>query len=286
MDNLLKLIIIFLLIVSQSCKNDENTTDEATKVLPIVSITNPRIGNINTNIQLNGQVVYLNKYNIIAPISGYAVSVNAELGKLVNQGDILYKLQTKESAAMQNSKGSTSDQFGIITVLASSSGIVSSIEISESGSFISEGSTMLTIVKNSDQKIQVNAPYEYSKILKRIGKVKVLLANNEELSASFFKSIPIVDAASQTQQLLFHLDKNILLPENLNVIILFQNMEKLNSIILPKDAVLTNELQDEFWIMKVNSDSIAIKIPITKGIENDSEIQIVSPLLDRSIWFA
>ena len=49
-------------------------------------------------------------------------------------------------------------------------------------------------------------------------------------------------------------------------------------IIIPKDAVLTNETQDEFWIMTITSDSLALKTPIVIGLENDSEVEIVKSI--------
>jgi hypothetical protein len=45
---------------------------------------------------------------------------------------------------------------------------------------------------------------------------------------------------------------------------------------------MTNETQNEFWVMKVIMDSIAIKIPVIRGIENDSLSEIISPLLRKN----
>jgi hypothetical protein len=50
-------------------------------------------------------------------------------------------------------------------------------------------------------------------------------------------------------------------------------------MILPKEAILTNETQDKFWIMKVIADSLALKIPVVKGLENDGEVEIIKPAL-------
>ncbi|MFA6677667.1 MAG: hypothetical protein WCS34_08790, partial [Bacteroidales bacterium] len=52
-----------------------------------------------------------------------------------------------------------------------------------------------------------------------------------------------------------------------------------NSILLPKAAVLTNETEDEFWIMKIINDSLAVKIPIEKGLEENGKIEILRPIL-------
>ena len=39
---------------------------------------------------------------------------------------------------------------------------------------------------------------------------------------------------------------------------------------------MTNEKQTDFWLMKIEHDSIAVRVPIEKGIENDSVIEILS----------
>jgi hypothetical protein len=52
---------------------------------------------------------------------------------------------------------------------------------------------------------------------------------------------------------------------------------KARATLLPKSAVLANETETEFWVMKLINDTIAIKVPITKGFENSEEVEIISP---------
>jgi hypothetical protein len=47
--------------------------------------------------------------------------------------------------------------------------------------------------------------------------------------------------------------------------------------VLPRAALLGNETQTEFWIMKVLNDSTAVKVPVRKGIENFDEVEISDP---------
>jgi hypothetical protein len=39
---------------------------------------------------------------------------------------------------------------------------------------------------------------------------------------------------------------------------------------------MTDETQNEFWVMKIITGDTAVKIPVTKGIENDSIAEIIS----------
>ena len=51
------------------------------------------------------------------------------------------------------------------------------------------------------------------------------------------------------------------------------------AVTLPKEAVLTNEVQDEFWIMKMIDDATAVKVTVVKGIESGGKVEILSPVL-------
>lgn len=279
----MKLHILFSILVialfTTSCKKNSATTDNTLLPKPDVSIVTPIIGNIQENTQINGQVVFLNKTSTTAPISGYVKTVNIKIGDWVQKGKLLFKIQTKESKALQGTNIETSNEFGIIPVYASASGYINALNISDSGVFIAEGTNMATIVKNEDLVIQVNAPFQLSKLLVNNKNIDIELPNHEHKTAYYYKAMPTVDPVSQTQQIYFKLKKYTLLPENLNVIIKIPNKQKLHTIILPKDVVLTNETQNEFWVLKVTNDSLAIKIPVKKGLENNSQVEILSPVL-------
>jgi len=282
MKKLIKCCLISIFLYSQACNQIETATDSTPVLLPLVSIVHPIIGDIQKKEQLNGQVVYYNKTTIKAPVTGYITDVKIVLGNRVHKGDLLFKIQTKESKALQNSSASAPSQFGVIPVYTNTSGFINSLTITEPGVFITEGNIMATVIKNTDLLIQVNAPFEYSQLLKRKPNVAIELPDKKVLAISFYKTLPTVDPVSQTQQILFKLKEFKPLPENLNVIVTFNSSNKKNSTLLPKDVVLTNETQDEFWLMKVTPDSIAIKVSIQKGIENDNKIEILSPALNTS----
>jgi hypothetical protein len=53
--------------------------------------------------------------------------------------------------------------------------------------------------------------------------------------------------------------------------------EKTDAQVLPRAAVLGNETQTEFWVMKVLNDSLAVRVAISKGIENKNEVEITEP---------
>lgn len=267
------------LMALQSCGNKKSATKEVQLPKPMVSITHPVLSDIGETTEVNGQVLYLNKTNITAPISGYVTSVNVKIGDRVKKGMQLFSIQTKESIALKKSGLNTSNDFGIIPVYASSSGFVNSLSISDPGVFIIAGTSMAAIIKSKNMVIQVNAPYRYSKILSNKNHIEVVLPDKEILAAQFYKKIPVVNPVSQTEQIYFVLIKYHLLPENLNVIVRIPTAKRQNVITLPKNVVLTNETQNKFWIMKIVHDSVAVEVPVTKGLENSTQVEIIKPQL-------
>lgn len=48
---------------------------------------------------------------------------------------------------------------------------------------------------------------------------------------------------------------------------------------LPKAAVLTDEVQSHFWIMKMIDNVTAVKVPVQKGMEDADRVEIIAPHL-------
>jgi len=273
-------VLFFAMIAIVSCTPKEKTNEKVPQ--PVVSIIHPVKGHIQEKVQMNGQIIYQNKTTLTAPVSGYVTAVNTKIGNWVKKGEILFKIQTKESRALQNSNVAEQNEFGVIPVFASVSGFINLLNITDANVFITEGNPMALIVNNEDLAIQVEAPFEYVKHLSEKKTIEIELPNKELYEAVFYKAIPVVDPVSQTQKLLFKLKQKTALPENLNVLINLIMSENLESLLLPKEAVLTNETQDIFWIMKVTNDSLAIKVPIVKGLESNGKIEILKPSLNLS----
>jgi hypothetical protein len=265
----------FLLLVHSSCKERATTQNEQ---MPLVSVkTTPLIqGDIENNVSFNGKTIYLRKNRVVSPIAGYIVRTNAKFGDEVQKNDVLFEIQTKENKALENS-GTSDDRIGIIKVLASSGGFVNELNISETGGYVSEGWSLCNIVNNKDLMVQVNVPFEYNSLLKTGRKCKVLLSDDTMIGGVVFRILPIIDEANQTQTILIKPDASRQLPENLNLTIQFIYEKHVGSFLVTREAVMTNETQSEFWVMKIAGNNLAVKIPILKGIENDSIVEVLSP---------
>jgi hypothetical protein len=108
------------------------------------------------------------------------------------------------------------------------------------------------------------------------GGVELLLPDGKKMMASIAAEMPVVDSASQTQNIVLRVkEKN--LPTNLIAKVKVTKVARDNTISLPKQAVLSDETQTSFWVMEAIDSSTAVKVPVRKGIEMADRIEILSP---------
>lgn len=274
------LVIVITFCLFSSCKEQSKIQDEK---MPLVTVKTTQVkqGNIESVLNLNGKTIYLKRNSIYSPISGFIVKMNVKFGDIVQKNNILFEIQTKENKALENTNKSSGNS-GIIKVLSSSSGIIEELNINETGGYVVEGSLLCSIVENKNMMVQVNMPFEYTSQLRIGTKCKILLSDNTKIDGTIAQMLPIITEANQTQNVLIKPITNRQLPENLNLTIQFISARHLLSNLVPKEAVMTNEIQSEFWVMKLINNKLAVKIPIIKGIENDSIIEVLSNELTKN----
>lgn len=275
MKRLLIQLFVFSIIYSLSACRPRSTS--VNEQMPVVSVKAEPIvsGTIENEISFNGSTVYLKKSQVLSPISGYVVSTSLRFGQEVKKGMVLFELKTRESKALE-SVYDTSAISGTVKIHAASDGFISELNINESGVYVAEGSILCNIVNNIDLMVRLNVPYEYVSILSREKKCKIRLADNSVISGSVIRILPSVDESNQTQTVIIKPETARLLPENLNLLIFFIKEKHDNAMLVSKSSLMTDETQSEFWVMKIITGDTAVKIPVTKGIENDSKAEIFS----------
>lgn len=275
------ILITFLLGFFVSCKSktiDTTINTDAPKVA--VKTTTVTYGEIDDIVSLNGKTVFLKKDAVISSITGYVKKVNVQYGDEVHKNDLLFEIQTKENRALENSglvQELASLKSGIVSILAPSDGIISDLNANSTGMFVAEGAQLCTIVANKEITVLVNVPYQYNKWIKINKACKIILPDSTFLDGNIVKIMPLINAVTQTQDVLIKVRDNRQVPENLNVIVQFVRSNHSNAMLIPKEALLTNEAQQAFWVMKILHDSLAINVPVKKGFENNRMVEIFSP---------
>lgn len=257
-----------------SSGKDENNTG---KVKAEVLIGYPRCEKISEFIKLNAVTSYQKKDNVRSTVTGYISMLKFKPGDYISEGDVYCYILTKEQVALKGTKTKDSTLSGFrkpLSIYSNASGIIT-IQNAIQGDYTGEGDIMAVVAEPASLIVLLNVPYEYHDLVTPGKSCRVLLPDGEVIKTTISKEIPSVDAVSQTQYFMICLpDKK--LPENLNVIVQIEQNTSEKALCIKRSAIQTSETQDEFWVMKLVNDSLAIKVRVTLGLQNDSLCEITS----------
>jgi hypothetical protein len=283
--NLIIVCICFITACKSSTEKVEKPSEEKTESISTpVTITSPTNGNLSETVELNAVSAFLLKSYVKSSSNGYLQEVNASLGKFVNKGDLLFLLKTKESQSLGNtiSNLDTSLHFsGVITIKAPGTGYITQINY-RAGDYVQDGEQMAVITDTKSFVFLLDLPYELKPFLSINQNLQMKLPDGTVLDGVVSNAMPTVDAVSQTQSFVIKINSTKQIPENLIAKVSLVKSAKSNTISLLKTAVLSDETQSEFWIMQLIDSVTAIKVPIKKGLENATSVEILSPVLKTS----
>ena len=272
------LLIIFLSACT-SKKNDVVETDVSAGTP--VTVTSISKDLLTETIELNATSSFLLKTMVKSVANGYLQNVKIKQGDFVTKGQVLMSVITKEAQIIGTNinKLDTSFHFkGEINIVAPGSGYISQLNF-QSGDYVQDGEQIASISDEKSFAFILDLPYELTPLLKSNKNVKLMLPDSSFLNGTIERPMPTVDATSQTQSYLISVSSNKMIPENLVAKVFLIKSSKQNAISILKSAVLTDETQSSFWVMKLMNDTTAVKILIQKGIETADKVEIISPQL-------
>jgi len=259
-------------LVINSCAKKEAKEEEQTHIVT-VKTAHVTIGEIDNKISFNGKTIYLKKNPVVSPISGYIQNMRVKFGDTVKKGQLLFEIQTKENKALENTGSGT---MAIIRVVSPTNGVINTLNITASGAYAMEGASLCTVAESNDVMVQLNLPFEFNSLVKTGTICTLILGEDTKFEGTVYQILPTIDEANQTQQILIRPHTSRQLPENLNLSVEITKTRHSRSCLIPRDAIMTNETQTVFWVMKVVNNTLAVKVPITKGIENDNMVEALS----------
>ena len=265
-------------------KAEKPTEEKSEAISTPVTVTSPINGNLSETVELNAVSAFLLKSYVKSSSNGYLQEVNASLGKFVNKGDLLFLIKTKESQSLGNtiSKLDTSLHFsGAIAIKSPGTGYITQINY-RAGDYVQDGEQMAVITDTKSFVFLLDLPYELKPYLSINQNLQLKLPDGTILDGTISNAMPTVDAVSQTQSFVIKINSSKQIPENLIAKVSLVKTAKSNTISLLKTAVLSDETQSEFWIMHLIDSVTAVKVPIKKGLENATSVEILSPVLKTS----
>lgn len=285
--------LYFLLVVAStaviSCSNEPPATaEEEVEPQTPVKVTSVQFGPLAEYVELNATSSYLEKSYIKATTAGYLQTANAQIGQFVTGKQALFSVITKEARAIGDDINKLDPSFkfsGVSTMRAEKSGYITEVS-HQKGDYVQEGEQLAVISNQNSFVFLLDLPYELKAVIQLNRSVDLTLPDGEKLTGTLSSSMPSVDSASQTQRIIIRVNAKHSIPEKLVAKVRITRLYKPTAQLIAKAAVLTNETEDEFWVMKLVNDTTAVKMPVKKGIENGENIEILSPafnLKDRII---
>ncbi len=267
---------------SEPAKKDAEPKEEKTEATGTpVTITSPEKGSMTDVVELNAVSAFLLKSYVKANANGYLQIVNAQLGKYVNKGQELFVIKTKEAQSLGNTINALDSSLhfeGVIHIKSPGSGYITQLNY-RIGDYIQDGEQLATITDTKSFVFLLDLPYELKPFLPNNNQLQLKLPDGTFLDGRVDAALPTVDAVSQTQNYIIKVNTEKQIPENLIAKVSLIKKAKINTTSLPKSAVLSNETQTEFWIMKMIDSVTAVKLPVQKGLETINHVEILSPML-------
>lgn len=249
-----------------------------------VTVTNISIESLSDYLELNATSSFLQDNIVKSNISGYIKAVNTKVGAYTSAGKTLFTLKTKEAESLGNTVNKLDPSFhfsGIVNITASQNGYVTQLD-HQPGDYVQDGEQLAVISNSKSFGFVLNIPYEYRRYISIGRSVEVELPDGTKLNGTVASFMPAIDSVSQTQGALIKLSGGGNIPENLIAKVRIQKAAKANAVSLPKEAVLTDEAQTSFWVMKMIDSVTAVKLPIIKGMETGDRIEILRPQFSPS----
>jgi multidrug efflux pump subunit AcrA (membrane-fusion protein) len=264
--------------ISFSCKHVSKTSEEVTEVKTPVAIVPVTFKPVSSTVTLPAVATFMNKNIIRATTTGTIEKILIAPGEFISNDQLLFTLKTREAMALdRKSQIDSSLSFkGVINIVSHQEGVINSISY-QKGDFVQEGDELAVVSEQNSLVFIMDVPFELDKYVERNRNCRVILPDGRDIYANISRKLPDMDIQSQTIRYVVKPLSPDRLPGNLIASVNLIKSRNENAMVVPKKAVLGNETQTEFWVMKLINDSTAIKVDVSKGFENNDEIEITKP---------
>ena len=244
-----------------------------------VEVTTVLADSFRVEKTFRGMTYYLTSGDIKSPIAGYVTKVYVKIGDQLRKGAPLFGLETKEAYALGGKNylnDPTLKNIGQLTIRAPDAGLVTLVQ-AEEREYVQDGSVLASFSAPDMFVFLIEVPVEQDSAV-HIGSVcTIQLPNGRRIGGRISRTLALTDSLSQTERFVVKPDHPMVLPARLGLNITFTDQQHNNAQSLPTEAVLANELQTDFWVMKLINDTTAVRVPVKTGLQRSTRIEILRP---------
>lgn len=282
-ERIVRLIMVFTFtILIGACVSKQPAQEVAVSPKSDVKICSPTIRSVDRLVNYQGVTRFMQTNDIRSQMTGIITRINCAVADHISINQALFVIQPQEAAALQKSKFSSQILTGFSdTVYAHLSGQIKSLNV-QVGDFIQIGDVLANCIRSNSMRIIAYIPLEQIAAVEKIKHCTLILPDGSSVDGIVTGKLPAAETQNQTQAYIIEPKKNISLSENVNLSVQFTAEQLQNAVFVPESAVLGNEEQTRFWIMKLMNDSTCIKVQVEKGLKTDSLVQLIGSELTIS----
>jgi hypothetical protein len=257
--------------------------EEESMVKPKALVT---VGTIETDtltdvLRLSAVSAFPAKDALRATTTGYVLPPTPVVGQQVRAGQTVFTIQTKESKTLHLDQltGDPRLKFsGIIRIKSARSGILATVD-KLAGDYVQDGEQLGLTYDRSRFGFVLDVPVTQLRYVHTGQNCRIFLPDGRVLTGRVAEVLATADVSIQTQRYTIRPVGPVPdLPENLAVQVELDRTAPHLARTLPRGAVLTDETQTEFWVMRLLNDSTAVKVPVSVGAQEKDHIEIKQPV--------
>jgi multidrug resistance efflux pump len=254
--------------------------EAAVKPRALVTIGTVENDTLTDVLRLSAVSAFPAKDALRATTTGYVLAPTPVVGQQVRAGQTVFTIQTKESKTLHLDQltGDPRLKFsGIIPIKSARAGILATVD-KLAGDYVQDGEQLGLTYDKSRFGFVLDVPVTQLRYVHTGQSCRIFLPDGRVLPGRVAEVLPTADAGIQTQRYTIRpVGAFPELPENLAVQVEIDRTAPHLARTLPRGAVLTDETQTEFWVMKLLNDSTAVKVPVTVGAQEKDNIEIKQP---------
>ena len=257
--------------------------EEKTAVSTPVEVAPVEFETISDSISLTASSSYLQNSYVKSTANGFVKTVHIKPGDYVKEGSLLFTVETKESTVIGNAISSLDSSFkfsGQLSIRAKGHGFVTALN-HQAGDYVQDGEQLAIVSDRNSFVFLLNMPYEDRQIVLQHPNVLLTLPDGTHLKGSVGTVFPSVDSVTQTQAVTIKVNPSTPIPQNLIAQVKILNHLTPNAQMIATSAVLADDAQSSFWVMKMVDSNTAVKVSIRKGMTQGGRIEIRDPVFAR-----
>jgi len=269
--------LIFMILFLAGCSSPGEETGDMIRGKVPVTLAGIGTGTLAETIELNATTAFLDHAVIKSPAAAFVQKTLVNQGDFVKKGELLFLLKTREAQVLTEDTANPLAFSGVIRVTSDVDGIVTALDHPD-GDFIQEGDQLGSISLPESLVYMLEVPVEQVGLAKINTGCTILLPEGKRLNGTVAARLPLVSPEAQTQQFMVTSPAVSGIPEHLRTKVILTTSVHPNAVTLPKSCVLTDEIMQHFWVMKMINDTVAVKVPVKRGITQGEQVEIIDPL--------